>query len=102
MDLPKKAHPLLAGVCSRLGQLLRCNIWVLRTGFALLILIKTFWGLAVYAGLALAFRLIDHYREPGRSTDKEFVLESPRLTTHGTRIRELDRRLSEWERSRKP
>ena len=97
-----ESHAVLAGVCSRLGGLFGCNTWVLRTGFVLLFMIKTLWALAVYAGLALAFLLIDRYRRPGQTLERKSMLESPRLTARSVRIEELDRRFREWERSRKP
>jgi phage shock protein PspC (stress-responsive transcriptional regulator) len=97
VDRPVEIRPLVAGVCNRLAGFFRCNAWVLRTGFVLLLLVKTLWTLAVYGGMALLFRLADHYRRPVRSTKKDFTLESPQFAGRNHKIRELERRFSEWE-----
>lgn len=93
------SNALLAGVCGRLAHLFRCNVWVLRAGFILLLLLKTLLTLVVYAVLALLFRMIDHRRGPDRSSREEFSLGSPQFASHNRRIRELDRRFQEWEDS---
>ena len=100
MQRPASSGPILAGVCSRLARLLRCNVWVLRGGFSVLLLIKTLPALAVYGGLALLFRLRDHYPGSNRSAIEDFSLRSPQFASRNHRIRELDRRFREWEDSR--
>jgi len=93
--------PLLAGVCSRLAAFFRCNAWALRAVFLLLLMVKTLWTLAVYAGLALCFRWVEYSRGTRRSASKEFMLESPRFESRNRRIKELDRRFREWEDSQR-
>ena len=98
MGGPVNSNALLAGVCGRLAHLFRCNVWVLRAAFILLLLLKTLLTLVVYGVLALLFRMVDHRRGRGRST-KDFSLESPQFACHNRKIRELDRRFQEWEDS---
>jgi phage shock protein PspC (stress-responsive transcriptional regulator) len=95
----RDTHILLAGVCGRLAHLFRCNVWVLRAGFILLLLLKTFLTLVVYGVLALLFRTADYHRGPDRSTRKDYSPGSPRFAAHNRRIKELDRRFREWEDS---
>jgi len=99
VDRPAKIHPVVAGVFSRLARFFNCSPWPLRAGFIVLLVVKTFWALAVYVGLAVLFRLTDHFREPARSAEKDFSLESPQFAARNHRIRELDRRFREWEDS---
>jgi phage shock protein PspC (stress-responsive transcriptional regulator) len=99
VDRPAEIHPLVAGVCSRLAWYFHCNAWLLRAGFIVLLMVKSFWALAVYGGLALLFRCTDHYRGPVRSAKKDFSLESPQFAARNHRIRALDRRFREWEES---
>ena len=99
MQSPAGKSAIIAGVCSRLARLLRCNVWGLRAGFILLLLIKTLPALAVYGVLALLFHLRDRYPGSKRSETKDFSLGSPQFASRNRRIQELDRRFREWEDS---
>ena len=99
MDRCINSNALLAGVCSRLAYVFRCNVWVLRAGFIVLLMIKTLLTLAIYGVLALLFSLVGHYRGSNRSTQYDFSLGSPQFASRNRRIRELDRRFREWEDS---
>jgi phage shock protein PspC (stress-responsive transcriptional regulator) len=85
---------LLAGVCAGIAQALNWNVWVLRALFVAFLLIKTLWAIVLYAGLALAFHLINcEWR--GRKNGSG--LSSPELSGRNERIADLERRFREME-----
>lgn len=95
--------PMLAGVCSRLANSLRFNVWVLRGLFVLLLLVKTFAAIVAYVVLALVFQLMDKGAERGTER-KSGAGDSPatepsNLDERKRRIEELDRRFRAWEDS---
>lgn len=85
---------LLAGVCAGAARALGWNVWALRALFVLFLLIKTLWAIAVYAGLALLFYLLDGPRDARKSGDE---LGSPELAERNRRIVELERRFRDLE-----
>jgi phage shock protein PspC (stress-responsive transcriptional regulator) len=96
-----ETSPLLAGVCSRLGRVLRCNAWALRAVFLLLLLFKTLVALFAYVALALLIRLLDRHNGTGRAAGQAFHLVSPQFASLNRRLEELDRRFRAWEESGK-
>ena len=91
--------PMLAGVCSRLANRLRFNVWVLRGLFVLLLLVKTFPAIIAYVLLALLFQLLDKGIEK-KSTSQEIPeAGAPGFEERSRRIEELDRRFRAWEDS---
>ena len=85
---------LLAGVCAGIAQTFKWNVWVLRALFAAFLLIKTFWAVLVYAGLALLFHFGNEHRERKKSAEG---LASPELSERNRRIEELEKRFNELE-----
>jgi len=85
---------LLAGVCAGIAQAFKWNVWVLRALFAAFLLIKTFWAVLVYAGLALLFHFGNEHRERKKSAEG---LASPELSERNRRIEELEKRFNELE-----
>lgn len=86
---------LLAGVCAGIADRFGWNVWALRAVFIAFLLVKTLWAIAVYAVLAIVFRLFDGER-PGRSRTAD-GLESPELSERNERIADLERRFRELE-----
>ncbi|MEE4216751.1 MAG: PspC domain-containing protein [Xanthomonadales bacterium] len=85
---------LLAGVCAGIAQAFKWNVWVLRVLFAAFLLIKTFWAVLVYAGLALLFHFGNELREKKNGTEG---LASPELSERSRRISDLEKRFEELE-----
>ena len=85
---------LLAGVCAGIAQAFSWNVWVLRALFAAFLVIKTFWAVLVYAGLALLFHFGNEHRERKKSAEG---LASPELSERNRRIEELEKRFNELE-----
>jgi phage shock protein PspC (stress-responsive transcriptional regulator) len=92
-------HQVLAGVCSRLGRALHCNVWALRAGFLLLLLLKPLLAMLAYTVLALLFRLASRQRGLDRPAGNAFCLLSPQLASRSRRLEALDRRIRAWEDS---
>lgn len=94
-DRPEGA--LLAGVCASIARAFNWNVWVLRALFIGFLVIKTFAAVVVYAVLALVF----YFSGPGFSwrgkTDEGLV--SPELSERNQRIRDLEQRFRDLERS---
>jgi phage shock protein PspC (stress-responsive transcriptional regulator) len=99
MEKSVQAKALLAGVCSRIARILKCDVWVLRVIFLVLLLAKTFLAIIAYIALALVFRCMGHLSKAKGSSAEESSLNSPELATRNNRIEELDRRFREWEDS---
>ena len=99
MEKSVRAKALLAGVCSRIAQLLKCDVWVLRVIFLVLLLAKTFLAIIAYIALTVVFRCTDHLGKSKDDSADEPPLDSPELATRNRRIEELDRRFREWEDS---
>ena len=85
---------LLAGVCAGIAQAFSWNVWVLRALFAAFLLIKTFWAVLVYAGLALLFHFGNEHREKKNASEG---LASPELSERNQRISDLEKRFEELE-----
>lgn len=88
---------LLAGVCAGIAQAFKWNVWVLRVLFIGFLVIKTVAAVIVYAALALVFYLSGNGfgRRPGASDG----LVSPELSARNQRIRDLEQRFRDLERS---
>lgn len=86
---------LLAGVCAAIARAFGWNAWVLRALFVVLLLVKTLWAVAIYAVLALLFKLFED-SWPGRRKSRD-GLASPELSGRGARIADLERRFRELE-----
>lgn len=93
-DRPEDA--LLAGVCSRIAQTFKWNVWIIRVLFIGFLALKTLTAILVYAGLALVFHFAS---KTGRSTERSGGLESPELSDRNQRIEELERRFRDLEDS---
>jgi len=91
--------PMLAGVCSRLANRLRFNVWVLRGLLVLLLLVKTFAAIIAYVALALLFQLLDKGFEKKSSSPESPDADTPAFAERSRRIEELDRRFRAWEDS---
>ena len=91
---------LLAGVCAGIARAFKWNVWVLRALFIGFLAIKTLAAMLVYAGLALVFYLLDSDRA-GRKKDPG-GLSSPELSSRNERIKDLERRFSDLEKSDSP
>jgi len=99
MNFDRGNSALLAGVCSRMADWFQCNVWVLRAVCIFLLMVKTLLAAAIYAALALLFRLIDRPGASGRSPASDSRLYRARSPGRSPRIEELDRRFREWEQS---
>ena len=99
MEKSVQAKALLAGVCSRIAHILKCDVWVLRVIFLVLLLAKTFLAIIAYIALTVVFRCTNHLGKTKGSSEEELPLNSPELATRNHRIEELDKRFREWEDS---
>jgi len=90
--------PMLAGVCSRLSNRLEFNVWALRAVLVIFLLAKTVLAVVGYGALALLFHAAD--RRPFRHTaPKQESRYEPQPDSHDKRIKDLDQRFREWEKS---
>lgn len=98
MSASDDTTPVLAGVCSRFASLLQFNVWALRAVFIILLLTKTVLAVIVYIVLALLIRAMDNRRSKQAAAPDEdsSVAGAP---IYSDRIRDLDRRFSDWEQS---
>ena len=88
---------LLAGVCASIARMFHWNVWVLRALFVVFLMIKTLAAVVVYAVLALAFHLSG--TGFGKRESSGGGLASPELSERDQRIRDLERRFRDLERS---
>jgi phage shock protein PspC (stress-responsive transcriptional regulator) len=94
-DRPEGA--LLAGVCAGIARTFKWNVWVLRALFVGFLVIKTVAAVIVYAALALVFYLSgSDFSRRGQASDG---LVSPELSDRNQRIRDLEKRFRDLERS---
>lgn len=94
-DRPEGA--LLAGVCAGIARTFKWNVWVLRALFIGFLVIKTVAAVIIYAALALVFYLSGS--DFGRRTKASEGLVSPELSDRNQRIRDLEERFRDLERS---
>ena len=84
---------LLVGVCASIARTFNWNVWVLRGLFAAFLLIKTFWAIAAYAGLALLI----HFGKGFMDNEEDDGLSSPELSDRNQRINDLEKRFRDLE-----
>ena len=94
-DRPEGA--LLAGVCAGIARTFKWNVWVLRALFIGFLVIKTVAAVIIYAALALVFYLSGKdFSHRGKASEG---LVSPELSDRNQRIRDLEERFRDLERS---
>lgn len=99
MNASDDTIPVLAGVCSRFANMLRVNVWALRAILIILLLAKTALAVIVYLLLALFLRAMDKHRSKQAAPKGEDSSAASNSPIYSDRIRDLDRRFSEWEQS---
>jgi len=99
MQINRNPDALLAGVCQRIAQTFRWNVWAVRAVFVLVLLTKTLVAVIIYGVLALLIEAADRYRGNGRTPEKGSSLASRELSSHNRRIEALDQRFRKWEES---
>ena len=96
MRTARQEGALLAGVCAGIARAFDWNAWALRALFLIFLVIKTFWAIAAYAALAVAFHVLGSDWPARRKTRSG--LESPELAGRNQRIADHERRFEDFER----
>ena len=100
MKLDRPDGALLAGVCSGIARAFNWNVWVLRALFVGFLVLKTLPAVLVYAALALVLHLSgSDFRWRSKPNDD---LVSPELSERNQRIRDLEQRFRDLEKSDDP